>query len=641
MFKTRKRTRPRRRRGSIIVPTAIFGSVVGLGITALAVDTGLMYSAKQELQSAADATALAAASQLGATSNAQALALQEGASFANLNQIMGDNADLVTSDLVFGHAVLSNGKYDFNANQQPYDAIRVTLRRDQTVSDGPVSLLFAKTFGLDGASMEASATAMLVPRDIGLVIDLSGSMNDDSELRHHLDFASGSSGTRPAVQINLKDIWTSLPVTKGRGGILNGANPPAPGAPAPGDNQPATGAGTPQSAAGNPDPGNEPSGGSPNPAGPRWGWMTGYGQSVDLGSYSAVTDGGLYYIPRYTTTTDPDVIANLTEAGYSSAERSALLSSKYDGTTSYYRNRVKVLLGLAGWTSGKSQRKYYSGGNGNNIIGSGELTQQASFPFNSTTWDNFIDYVASSSSQMKNTDPNLRYRFGIKTVTNYLLEKRARHSYTPELADAPEKPLFSVKDAVQTMIDEIVNLQTQDHVSLETFAQYGTHRVDLTIPASGQTLPEVLQTIPTTMYGFQAGHDTSITNIGGGLDQAITELNSVRARTAAVKVVILLTDGKPNVDSGNNYVGNNAPGAISWALDRADTAKDQGMTVYVVGVGADVNPSLLQDIASAPENYFFADSAPDPNNNGQPLYVQQLQQIFQTLGGKRPVRLIQ
>lgn len=53
------------------------------------------------------------------------------------------------------------------------------------------------------------------------------------------------------------------------------------------------------------------------------------------------------------------------------------------------------------------------------------------------------------------------------------------------------------------------------------------------------------------------------------------------------------------------------------------------------------NRSLLIDIASEPENYYFADNAPDSANGGLPLYVNQLKQIFETLGGKRPVRLIQ
>lgn len=628
--------RNRRRRGSVIVQTVVFGGTVAVGVAALAVDTGLMFSAKQELQSAADAAALAAASQLGAKGDAFALARAEAEKFANKNTVTGQASHLVDADVVFGHAALNGEKFDFEPNNEPYDAVKVTVRRDQTVTDGPVSLLFAKTFGKNSADISASAVAMLVPRDISLVIDLSGSMNDDSELRHYKRFASEKSGYIDGVQINLKEIWKALPIEKGNAGVGNGIDPPPPGQPNNENDQPGTGPGSPANAGGNPDPGAEGAGGgSASDAGPRWGWMTAWGNDIVLGSYDASDDWGLYYIRRSSGTSDSDVIENLTQAGYSSAERSALLSSSYDYNSTYYRNRVKVLLGLAGWRSKKSDSKYHGGpGNGDNRVDSNELWQEVDWPFDDGSWNEYIDYVSSSYTQMEATDSELRYRFGIKTVTNYLLEYLANKNDCPELQDAPEEPLFSAKNAVQVMIDEIIALDTQDYVSLETFGQYGIHRIDL-------TPPDELQTIPDTMFGFQAGHDTSITNIGGGMDKAIDELTSDRSRSAASKVIVLLTDGKPNVNQYNQSVGNNHPSALGWAQDRADAAKEQHMTVFTVGVGGDVDDSLLTSMASSPDNYYYADNAPDPDNGGQPYYINQLKDIFKTLGGKRPVRLIQ
>ncbi|MCB9853387.1 MAG: VWA domain-containing protein [Phycisphaerales bacterium] len=631
------------RRGSVIVQSVIFGGTVAVGVAALAVDTGLMFSAKQELQSAADAAALAAASQLGQTGDAFALATAEAQKYANANKVAGESSDVLDADVVFGHAVLNGSKFDFEPNVEPYDAVKVTVRRDQSAKDGPLSLLFAKTFGKNTADISASAVAMLVPRDISLVIDLSGSMNDDSELRHYKRFASEKSGYIDGVQINLKKIWTALPIEKGNAGVGNGIDPPPPGQPNNENDQPGTGPGSPANAGGNPDPGAEgAAGGGGGEAGPRWGWMTAWGDEITLGEYDASDDWGLYYVRKGSSTSDSDVIENLTEAGYSSAERSALLSSQYDGNTTYYRNRVKVLLGLAGWRSKKSGSKYNGGpGDGDNRVDSNELWQEVDWPFADGSWNEYIDYVASSSTQMEATDSELRYRFGLKTMTNYLLESLANKNDCPELQDAPEEPLFSAKNAVQVMIDEIIALETQDHVSLETFGQYGIHRVDLTIPEGNENLADLLQTIPSTMYGFQAGHDTSITNIGGGMDKAIDELTSDRARSAASKVIVLLTDGKPNVNSNNQSVGNNHPSALGWAQDRADAAKEMHMTVFTVGVGGDVDDDLLTNMASSPDNYYYADNAPDPDNEGQPLYINQLKQIFQTLGGKRPVRLIQ
>lgn len=649
----------RRRRATVMTQGLIFGSLVGMGVMALAVDTGLMFNAKQELRNAADAAALAAASQLGSTQDPTALAQAEAAAFASANEVAGTPTTINTqTDVIFGHAVLNGTKYNFQPNQTPYDAVQVIVRRDPTAADGPVSLLFGKAVGVDTANLQATATAMLVPRDIAVVIDLSGSMNDDSELRHYKQFPSEQDGYRDGVQINVKDVWAALPIASGHNGIGNGPDPSAPGALNGGNSQPGTGSGSPQSSGGNPDNVPEPPGGSSNPAGPRWGWMTGWGQDIVLGQYNPTSDPGFYYIRQRSTTSDSDVIENLTESGYSSAERAALLSRLYDSSSTRYRNRVKVMLGLAGWRSGKSGGKYTGGGNGDNRVDSNELVDETPYPFSVGSWSDYINYVRSSWSQMRRTDHHLQYRYGLKTFVNYLMERRARNAYTPELADCPEEPLNSVKNAVQSMIDVIVSLQTQDRVSLETFAQYGYHAHDLTEAVAGSAMAAALQVIPDDLNGHQAGHFTSVTNIGAGVHEGYLELTSARARTSAAKVVITLTDGKPNVNQSNQYVGNNASSAVNWALDAADEAKEAGMTVYTIGVGADVNEGLLRlvathqtDAAGNPiydedgvvqtDNYFFADNSPDPNNNGLPGYVQQLENIFQTLGGRRPVRLIQ
>lgn len=580
------------RQGTAMVQAVIFGSVVGVGIAALSVDTGLMFSSKQELQNAADAAALAAASQLGASSDPTSAAAQEAALYAGQNAVAGLGVSVdVEADLVFGHAVLNGEKFDFLPNELPLDAVRVTLRRDQTVADGPVSLLFGKMLGVGSADLVASATAMLVPRDIAVVIDFSASMNDDSELRHYKDFPSESGGTRDGVQVNLEECWQAL--------------------------------------------------GSPT-----WGQMSNWGSTLELGVYDPTSDAGLWKVQKSSTCTEAAVNSQLLSRGYSSAEVSALMSGSGDGTTSRYRGRVKVILGLAEWRSGKSGGKYGSGGggNGDNYVDSTELLSKMCFPYPSgsshNTWDTYVDYV-SGTSQMTSTDTSFRYRFGLKTFLNFLEEKRPAYSNTPSLYVTPAQPLQAVKDSVQAMIDLIVELETQDHVSLEAFGQYGYHLHNLTVPSSPSLLALALQEIPDTLDCYQAGHYTAYTNIGDGFQEALDELTSSRARTAAAKVVILLTDGKPNINSAGTYVGENDDEAIGWAEDRADALKDIGATVYVVGVGGDVNPELCGQLATFPENYFFADSTPDPENENRPLYVSRLQEIFETLGGKRPVRLIQ
>lgn len=96
-----------------------------------------------------------------------------------------------------------------------------------------------------------------------------------------------------------------------------------------------------------------------------------------------------------------------------------------------------------------------------------------------------------------------------------------------------------------------------------------------------------------------------------------------------------MTDGKPNIDQYGNYVGNGAPAAVNWALDRAQYAAQQNMRIYTVTVGHDADRDLCEQIArTANGESFYASGNPDE-------YVGQLLEIFETISGKRPVQLIQ
>ena len=65
---------------------------------------------------------------------------------------------------------------------------------------------------------------------------------------------------------------------------------------------------------------------------------------------------------------------------------------------------------------------------------------------------------------------------------------------------------------------------------------------------------------------------------------------------------MLLSDGLPNVTGLAPAV------ATAQALASAVTAKSQGIIIYTIGLGEEVNPALIQQMASTPSNYFFAPS---------------------------------
>lgn len=124
--------------------------------------------------------------------------------------------------------------------------------------------------------------------------------------------------------------------------------------------------------------------------------------------------------------------------------------------------------------------------------------------------------------------------------------------------------------------------------------------------------------------------------MGGGIQKGIDELTSERARESSAKIVILLPDGKPNVNSSNSHFGSNAGSAVSCSQDSADEAGELGTTVCAIGVEQDVNEDLLRLVA----DHQVDDNTPNPDNNGLPTHVTQLEGIFMALGGRRPVRQI-
>ena len=78
-------------------------------------------------------------------------------------------------DVEFGRAAFTpvTNRFEFQPSEFSYDAVRVTVRRTADSPGGSIPLLFANSMGVSKKDMWARATAVLVPRDIAVVIDLS------------------------------------------------------------------------------------------------------------------------------------------------------------------------------------------------------------------------------------------------------------------------------------------------------------------------------------------------------------------------------------------------------------------------------------------------------------------------------------
>jgi Flp pilus assembly protein TadG len=172
---------PRRRaflfddsRGAVAILVALL-LVIFVGMGALAVDVGYLMVNRGELQNVADAAALAAARQLGVLYEGMTFAQQQsyvaggtdeslikGAAtgVAYSNQAGGVNIAIDQEEILIGTWDSRRSPDPFiQTNNQP-DAVRVIARRDQQINN-PVSLFFARVFGIQSAPVNAVATAAL------------------------------------------------------------------------------------------------------------------------------------------------------------------------------------------------------------------------------------------------------------------------------------------------------------------------------------------------------------------------------------------------------------------------------------------------------------------------------------------------
>jgi Flp pilus assembly protein TadG len=171
-----------RRRGAV-APFAAFLLVVLIGMVAFVVDVGWIVLARTELQSAADAAALAGADALmdgyvqyqtaglnaSSTSNqatilstAMSNARTKAENFASYNGAGGVNSlTLNDGDVEFGYTN-SSGNYTAYSSGQPFpNTVKVTLRMDSS-ANGSLGLFFAPAIGTKSTDLKATAAAVLM-----------------------------------------------------------------------------------------------------------------------------------------------------------------------------------------------------------------------------------------------------------------------------------------------------------------------------------------------------------------------------------------------------------------------------------------------------------------------------------------------
>ena len=137
-----------------------------------------------------------------------------------------------------------------------------------------------------------------------------------------------------------------------------------------------------------------------------------------------------------------------------------------------------------------------------------------------------------------------------------------------------------------------------DQVSVLSFAGTAMLHTGLTTNRTQAT---------NALYNITCG---GISRIDAGLNRSFDEMTGPRRVAGHTPAVLLLTDGNPE----GTYADD-----VRTAAERLH---DAGIQLYTIGLGADVNATLLREIATTPDRYYQSPSADD------------LTQIYSRLAGE-------
>lgn len=485
----------RNRRGSILALSCVVFLIV-LSMAALSVDISFMSLTKTQLQAAADSSALAGALELNPTDEpavvrANALAAVQQVAALHRN---GDKQSLAvdSTDVTFGRVSWNNSTqkylYEWGDNYTPYNMIKVRAERgvgSTTTQNARLPLFFGPILGQANTAISAEAVASFQPRDIVVVLDFSGSMNDDSS------FGAISKLGRTYVESNLYTMWQELgsPIY-GKLGF------------------------TPAYATLE---GRAPSGTIPH-----------IDVTYKRSSISVVSTLGLSSVRlRFSNNnTQTFTISNGAKTGTYAGTGS---NAGRDITSCWVRSGSNGSL-----TSGNLGEQFdFTTANIRTALG-----LNISYPYAAGSWTEYITTVQASSGDIK--DAGYRDMYGYMTWLEYLQTQRESAAETADLWMTSEQPVGVLKDGVDEFINYITNMESEDRVGLAVYTH--TNSVGAILE---HAMSLNLTQVKDTTRRRQAGHYKSGTNISAGMKVARQEIEA-NARKRAARLMVVMTDGLPN-----------------------------------------------------------------------------------------------
>ncbi|TWT33273.1 von Willebrand factor type A domain protein [Blastopirellula retiformator] len=403
------------RRGVIVVLSAVL-MIVMMGFIALSVDVGYMFTMQSQLQRSVDAAALAGA---GSLIEGEEVATASVHEYLTHNPVglqwkeftdgnTASNVDLFLNK--YGEGLeLSIGEWNATTEQvEPAEDSPSTVSVRMSYENMP--FFFGHLLGRDSFDISAESIATYQSRDIMLVLDLSGSMNNDSEFNaiNKLGFDHVySNGQQMYADLGYPvygDLTFDPQYAKAEG--------PAPGS----EGQAQT---------------------SVTYRGP----SAVVTSSKGISKITVRTSNGYTYnyypggATNYTANPNREIRYVRVTSGKNPDNSDQVHSFDFDG------NRVSTIRNALGL---------------NNVA----------YPYPQGSWNDYINYCLGAG---QNNNAGYRYRFGYFNWINYLLERRYSYNATPDLWKVSAQPVTAVKNSVDLFIHFMQEGDGRDRIGLAVY----------------------------------------------------------------------------------------------------------------------------------------------------------------------------
>ena len=584
----RRRDLRKHRKGIVLVLTCLLAPIL-FGFLAFSVDTGLTSMTQTRMQNAADASALAASQEIraaiaaasagqgDATIDANSIAVTEARAMAA--RVAAANGVYIDPerDVVFGRRSFDadTNSWPVQWGQEPYNVVRVDVHRDNADSSAPdaeLPLNFGTFLGKPSVSLETSASAFVEARDLVLVLDYSGSMSYDSQLR-----SAWSLGADAIIE-NQKDMFDALEANAGN---LT-AEP-----------QYLTMHSGPASSAGEAEYS-----------------VTFQLDKVNVNSNMVIDRVGLEFTDGY-------------QQGF---QFGIDTEGEFRGTGGNYGKTIAKC-----WVRSGDYPEYW----GERFDDTYDAVKECfnldntPYPYPRGSWNEFLNHARCGDSRRNDIrNAGLERTYGGPTFVNYLLEMRKSYSNTPDLWKTPEYPFHAMKNGVSLLLDFVDNLDFGDEVGIISYGSYARWETELdfdgyNIDIGTDPITSEYASLDAIQRHRQAAHYSNTTAMGDGIKQA-RELLEQYSRYGSRPTVLVITDGNANVapsdwslpsdwdwDELTDYDGDGHADYTTsdrnkqYSFWEAVQGMNRGYTFHTMTVGAGADRALMEAISFAGEGVWI------------------------------------